>query len=210
MADRLSSQIANIDKAHYAELDQYFGAIGAVATRARELPAQERPAFIDAQRDYLRLYGITDAEIDGFDDGDASLDGLIRLSIGVKDSLANSRADRNTDSMIEDRNGRRALVSRGQDMTDARGRYGIGVASSDRRRGQDMSSGDRRRGQDISATTARRGQDMTDKRVRETGGRRGRTGSGGAAAAPKVGEIRQGYRFKGGNPSVQTSWEKVR
>lgn len=131
-----------------------------------------------------------------------------RLNADMADDEAdNERADMDTRDRMADRAGRRALTARGQDMTDARGRYGIGVASSDRRRGQDMSSGDRRRGQDISATTARRGQDMTDKRVRETGGRR----RGGAVSAPpKVGEVRQGYRFKGGNPSAQGSWEKVK
>ena len=214
MADRLSGQLATIDKAHYAGLQEYFGAIGAVATRARELDVADRPAFINANRDYLRAYGITDEDIDGFDDGDASLDGLIRLSMGVKDSLANSRADRNTASIIEDRDGRRALVARGQDMTDARGRYGISVASADRQRGQNLSSADRRRAQDIGATTARRGQDMTDRRVRETGGRRASAGSNGAPAAPatvpKVGEVRQGYRYKGGDPRQPASWEKVK
>lgn len=203
LADRLSGQLATIDKAHYAGLQEYFGAIGAVATRARELDAADRPAFIDANRDYLRAYGITDEDIDGFDDGDASLDGLIRLSMGAKDSLASSRADQNTASMIEDRDGRRALVARGQNMTDARGRYGIGVASADRQRGQNLASTDRRRV-----------QDLTDRRVRETGGRRQAAGAGGAAGspanAPKIGEVRQGYRYKGGNPSARTSWEKVR
>ncbi len=94
MADRLSGHIATIDKAHYDGLAQYFGAIGAVATKARELPATDRASFINANRDYLRMYGITDAEIDDFDDGDASLDGLIRLAMGVKDTLANAREDR--------------------------------------------------------------------------------------------------------------------
>lgn len=54
------------------------------------------------------------------------------------DQIDNARADRNTGSMIDDRNRRRGLIARGQDMTDTRGRYGIGVASADRRRGQDM------------------------------------------------------------------------
>lgn len=73
----------------------------------------------------------------------------------------NARADRNTSSVIEDRGARRGLIARGQNMTDSRGRYGIGVASSDRQRGQDLSHVDRVRG-----------QDMTDKRIRETGGKK--------------------------------------
>jgi hypothetical protein len=30
------------------------------------------------------------------------------------------------------------------------------------------------------------------------------------ASAPKIGEVQQGYRFKGGNPADQSSWEKVK
>lgn len=54
------------------------------------------------------------------------------------DEIDNARADRNIDSTIADRNARRGLTVRGQDLTDARGRYGISVASADRRRGQDI------------------------------------------------------------------------
>jgi hypothetical protein len=67
------------------------------------------------------------------------------------DDVDNERADRNTASLISDRDARRGLTSRGQDLSDSRGR-----------RGQDIASSDRRRGQDIS-----------DKRLRETGGNRG-------------------------------------
>jgi hypothetical protein len=35
-------------------------------------------------------------------------------------------------------------------------------------------------------------------------------GSGGPAALPKVGEIQDGHRFKGGNPADPNAWEKVR
>jgi len=77
------------------------------------------------------------------------------------DELDNSRADRNTSSQIEDRTARRGLTVRGQNMTDARGRYGIGVASGDRRRGQDM----------------------TDKRTREIAASPARTRAGGKSGA---------------------------
>jgi hypothetical protein len=30
------------------------------------------------------------------------------------------------------------------------------------------------------------------------------------ASGPKIGEVQQGYRFKGGNPADQSSWEKVK
>jgi hypothetical protein len=36
-----------------------------------------------------------------------------------------------------------------------------------------------------------------------------RHGLGGAAATPSMGEVRRGYRFKGGNPGSPSSWEKV-
>jgi hypothetical protein len=82
------------------------------------------------------------------------------------DELDNSRADRNTSSQIQDRDARRGLTARGQNMTDARGRYGIGVASGDRRRGQDLTD---RRTREIAASPART----------RAGGKSG----GGAAAA---------------------------
>lgn len=54
------------------------------------------------------------------------------------DEIDNARADRNTNSIISDRDARRGLTARGQNLTDSRGRYGISVASADRRRGQDI------------------------------------------------------------------------
>ena len=30
------------------------------------------------------------------------------------------------------------------------------------------------------------------------------------ANAPKIGDVQQGYRFKGGNPADQSNWEKVK
>jgi hypothetical protein len=115
-----------------------------------------------------------------------------RLANDIADDEAdNYRADRNVDDVIADRAGRRGLVARGQNMADARGRYGIGVASSDRRRGQDLSSTDRRRG-----------QDMTDTRIRETGGSKG-----GARVRP--GNRPPQIPGTAANPAVVTSREQA-
>jgi hypothetical protein len=84
------------------------------------------------------------------------------------DQIDNARADRNVDSEIHHRTAEEGLTARGQNMTDARGRFGIETLSTDRRRGQDIESTDRRRGQDLGAETSRRGQDL--------GGRRGHGG----------------------------------
>jgi hypothetical protein len=107
-----------------------------------------------------------------------------RLTADIADDEAdNDRADTDTRDRIADRAGRRALTARGQNLTDARGRYGIGVASADRQRGQDLSSGDRRRG-----------QDMTDRRVRETGGRR----TGAAGGIPTVSSVAEARKLPPG------------
>ena len=89
------------------------------------------------------------------------------------DELDNSRADRNTSSQIQDRDARRGLTARGQNMTDARGRYGIGVASGDRRRGQDMID---KRTREIAASPSRT----------RAGGK---SGAGSAAAAGSGGAL---------------------
>jgi hypothetical protein len=97
------------------------------------------------------------------------------------DLLDNTRADRNTESMVEHRDDQEAIARRGQDLTDRRGRYGIGVSSADRRRGQDLIDTRTRRGQDITDERGRRGQDLTDKRARDgVGGGRRRGGAAGA------------------------------
>ena len=33
---------------------------------------------------------------------------------------------------------------------------------------------------------------------------------GGGGGGPKIGDVQQGYRFKGGNPADQSNWEKVK
>ena len=38
----------------------------------------------------------------------------------------------------------------------------------------------------------------------------GEAGSVGGASGPKIGDVQQGYRFKGGNPADQSNWEKVK
>lgn len=75
----------------------------------------------------------------------AALDRGRRITADIDNIEAdNNRADRNTDSVIQDRGARRGLIARGQNLTDARGRRGQDIASGDRRRGQDITSSDRR------------------------------------------------------------------
>lgn len=100
--------------------------------------------------------------------GPEAVDELLTQSLPVKERLDlllreadliadNERADRNTDSLVEDRAGRRAEQRR---ANQAR------VEAT--RRGQDISSRDRIRGQDITDARGRRSQDVTDARGRGT------------------------------------------
>ena len=47
---------------------------------------------------------------------------------------------------------------------------------------------------------------IVERAIGEAGGG---TGAGGGNA-PKIGDVQQGYRFKGGNPADQSNWEKVK
>jgi flagellum-specific peptidoglycan hydrolase FlgJ len=72
----------------------------------------------------------------------------------------------------------------------------------------------------IDAATARKQLDEINKRSILTpelksaiegisGEQKGASPSGDPAAPPKAGDVQEGYRFKGGNPSDPNSWEKV-
>lgn len=99
-----------------------------------------------------------------------------RLEWDIQDDLEdNERADRNTNSMVETRQGQLANTRRGQDLTNSRGVRGQNIASRDRVRGQDIGSRDRVRGQDI-----------TDKRTRESASFRGTGGKRGRAATARI------------------------
>jgi hypothetical protein len=100
------------------------------------------------------------------------------------DELDNERADRNTDSMVDYRQGQLSNTRRGQDMTDARGR-----------RGQNLTDARGRRGQDLTDARGRRRQDLADQRARDgvgdRSGRRGQRPRGGGNTSPE-GTIIQG------------------
>ncbi|KKW89405.1 hypothetical protein [Sphingobium chungbukense] len=114
----------------YSEIRNYLGSRGVTG-----LPEQWDPALAETHQ----RMGMT--AMQAFNDERADQ----RLAHDIADDEAdNARADRNTDSLIADRNARRGLVARGQDLTDARGRRGQDLASSDRQRGQNMASSDRR------------------------------------------------------------------
>jgi hypothetical protein len=139
--------------------------MGRAAFALKKMPVDARPAAFAAMAGRFRSSGFSPEELRGYSDfSDDALDRHIALSQSIRDHLAgdltqariddvgtdNARADmlagntiRNTDDVMQDRQARRALTKRGQDMADARGRYSVGVASRDRQRGQDLSHQDR-------------------------------------------------------------------
>lgn len=128
-------------QAVYANIRNYLGAKGIT-----NLPEQWDP---DMAETHQRM-GLT--AMQAFQDDRAER----RLTQDIADDEAdNARADRNTDSLVEDRVSRRGLVARGQDLMDARGRRGQNMASSDRQRGQNMTSADRRYATDRSGARKR-------------------------------------------------------
>jgi hypothetical protein len=173
----LAGKIGALHDDHRKQLAVQSDWMGRAANSLRSIPQEQRAAVFVGMAPTLTGHGFHPDELRGVDLSDEGLAGYIAMSQSVKDQLGtsltqrriddvgqdNQRADllagntiRNTDNVLEDRGARRGLVARGQDLTDSRGRYGIGVASGDRRRGQDM-----------SATTSIRGQDVTDRRTRE-------------------------------------------
>lgn len=97
--------------------------------------------------------------------------------------------------------------NKGKTELDARLELGIGVGKgtasiSDRIRGyqtilNDMTASDEDKAEARSALRT-----LIAGQSKQT--------SGGAPAAPKIGDVVQGYRFKGGDPSNQANWEKVK
>jgi hypothetical protein len=107
-----------------------------------------------------------------------------KLDWDIRDDLYdNERADRNTDSMVQTRQGQLANVQRGQDLTHSRGLRGQDISSRDRNRGVDVRRDTTVRGQDLTDTRVRRGQDITDRRGRESASFKGTGGRGGKAGA---------------------------
>lgn len=178
----LAGRIGGLHDDHRKQLAVQGDWLGRAAMTLKKLPPEQRATVFAGMAPTLMQHGFTPDELRGADLSDAGLDGHIGFAQSIKDQLGssltqrriddvgqdNQRADllagntiRNTDNVIEDRGARRDLTARGQDMTDARGRYGIGVASGDRRRGQNISAGTAQRGQDLSHTDRVRGQDLT-------------------------------------------------
>lgn len=121
-------------EAGLARIQQMFGQFG-LDLSGLNLPAEYSPEVVRE----LQMVAMNTKDQLGALRAERRLDWDIE-----DDQIDNTRADRNTDSMISTRQGQLANTRRGQDLTDARTRRGQDVASRDRRRGQDMSSRDRR------------------------------------------------------------------
>lgn len=195
----LATRIGGLHDDHRKQLAVQSDWLGRAASSLKKVAPEQRATVFASMAPVLIQHGFTPDELRAADLSDEGLDSHIGFSQSIKDQLSssltqrriddvgqdNERSDllanntiRNTDNVIEDRGARRGLVARGQDMADARGRYGIGVAS-----------GDRRRGQDVSASTSIRGQDVTDRRTREI-----------AATRPVSGGRGSGKRITPNNP----------
>lgn len=217
-AFKIQEMVYNADASAFKRVQASGGVLASAARHLGKIVNADgtpdlsgRQAEFQAMAPMLQQYGVTpemmgkvdltDVGLNRYFDLGRNLNTLIdddradrRLDASVADDQAdNARADRNTESVIEDRGARRGLIARGQDLTDSRGRYGISVAS-----------GDRRRGQDIGAGTTRRGQDVTDKRIREgfggSGGRRRVAPGTGAPRVPGTAET----------PAIVTSIEQAK
>jgi hypothetical protein len=209
----MASAIGGLSDADRKQLDAQNEMMGRVALSLKQMPSEGRAAAFQAVLPRLRQMGFHDDELNGVADfSDGTLDHFIGMSQSIKDHLAsqltqariadvgidNERADtlagntiRNTEDVIADRAARRGIAIRGQDLADARGRYGIAVSSSDRRRGQNMADARGRYGIDVASADRRRGQDL--------GPGRGPRRQGNAAGQPvRVQNIEQARRLPPG------------
>lgn len=177
----LAGKIGGLHEDHRKQLAVEADWMGRAASTLKKLPPEQRATVFAGMAPTLMQHGFSPDELRAADLSDAGLDSHIGFSQSIKDQLGssltqrriddvgqdNQRADllagntiRNTDNVIEDRGARRGLVARGQDLTDSRGRYGIGVASGDRQRGQNLSAETTRRGQDLTVANRVSGQNM--------------------------------------------------
>lgn len=166
-AHQIQTWAYSANKQQFEQAQQRGQIMGNVAFKLLRLPDAERADELRAYAPYLEQYGFTPETIGAADLSDAGLNRYLtmaqtynslvdddrqerRLSADLDNMEAdNARADRDTNDRMRDRELRRGLTARGQNLSDARGRYGIDVASRDRQRGQDIASADRRRGQDM-------------------------------------------------------------
>lgn len=93
----------------------------------------------------------------------------------------------------------------GKNEIDARTVLGLGLG------GRQAGASDRIRGyqtilNDMTATD----EEKADARAKLRALIAGQQAGAGDATGPKIGEIKQGYRFKGGDPANQANWEKVK
>jgi hypothetical protein len=103
--------------------------------------------------------GLRDIRLQGLDlkDQIAAIIGQDKADAYVGNIEAdNARADRNTESLIDDRSARFGETRRYHDVQSGNARRAQDLGSADRHRGQDIASGDRRRGQDLRPPSAGR------------------------------------------------------
>lgn len=139
LAGEVIKHMGALDENGRKAFGQKTSVAAALSMAARQLPLDQRQAYIDDHAPLLREAGWTTDEIGGFDPHDDNLNGMIAIGVGADKILADERQAA----------GQRVTM-RGQD-----------VSAATSRRGQDISASTTRRGQDIGAATAGAGQAVT-------------------------------------------------
>lgn len=83
----IAKTIGEMTEGQRKQFGEMYKAAGGIAMGAKQLPPEQRRAYIETNRALLKAAGWTDQLIDNFDPNDAALDGIIRTALEVNQQL---------------------------------------------------------------------------------------------------------------------------